>query len=783
MINVSERAMTIINSESRTFLSRLLVDDVQVSGEIRALKIYKGSCGDSQFAPGAVFAPYIDATLDYCTDLLEEKELKCQFGVIIEEDVEWYDIGYFTVKKPSSNAYSTSFTAVGRISAKAGGTYVSALSYPATIQDMLDEISTQAGVNINASIFDTSGTIDKKPEGYTHREMLATIAGIFFGFVTEDNQGNIVFGKFSTENNLIETDGDRTTTLPTFTDLNTEITGIKVVAIKNNEQEENVEKIFAKGVVKIAVANDFMTQELFDANVDNILHFTYRPGNVTISMGDFRIEPFDCMKVVDVGGNPHYVPCMSIVHTFDGGITTEIVAPGIENEEGSSGVFKGPMTQVLERYKAEILSVEKLLAKTASVEHLEANLAKINTAVIGDLFAKSGVITDLKIVDGYVTGQLNGVKINADVITTGTLAVDRLLVTGKDSIVYQINADSSGLSAEELKDEVYQKYLNGTDIVANSITAAQINVEELFSTKITATDLHITGNSTFDGRLDGATGVFSGDLKAKTIDIFAGDDIKYTELFLDDYAIHLLCADENADGTGSDISIYKEYMFITSSEIFLSGKIYSEDSVYSSANLWFSYEDEEVSDRGVLTQWADGGNHYIVSLNSNKLNTGVGWAGSSTYSTTTTIRGRTCKVQNASGTSSLSDERLKKDFATMKNWEEFYQLLEPYAFRMKNGNSGRYHMGFKAQQVEEALLSTGLTTSDFAGLVKMKYVKDEDDAENTALYETLGIKEGDDEYSLIYTEFVALNTYIIQQLMNRVKTLEGIVLNTEVSGI
>ena len=153
-----------------------------------------------------------------------------------------------------------------------------------------------------------------------------------------------------------------------------------------------------------------------------------------------------------------------------------------------------------------------------------------------------------------------------------------------------------------------------------------------------------------------------------------------------------------------------------------------------------------------------------MERNSDGLTSAFGWAGSSSYATVTMLRGRTCQVKNSSGTSSLSDERLKKDFTELDAWDAFYDALKPCAFKMKNGNSGRYHMGFKAGQVEEALLAAGLTTKDFAGFIRTPYVPDENDPEGSAVYAEAGIEPGDDELGLIYTEFTALNTYQIQQL-------------------
>jgi uncharacterized repeat protein (TIGR02543 family) len=111
-----------------------------------------------------------------------------------------------------------------------------------------------------------------------------------------------------------------------------------------------------------------------------------------------------------------------------------------------------------------------------------------------------------------------------------------------------------------------------------------------------------------------------------------------------------------------------------------------------------------------------------------------------------------------------SDERLKKDFAELDRWSDFYYSLKPVAYKMKNESDDRYKIGFKAQQVEQALTDSGLSNRDFAGIVKTKYVNEEHDPEGTTTYEEIGIKPGDYVYKLAYTEFVALNTYEIQKL-------------------
>lgn len=186
----------------------------------------------------------------------------------------------------------------------------------------------------------------------------------------------------------------------------------------------------------------------------------------------------------------------------------------------------------------------------------------------------------------------------------------------------------------------------------------------------------------------------------------------------------------------------------------------------------FASSNDYTKEFSIYCPWKDGANHDLLVRNVDGLYAAVGWAGSSSYKTTIRLRGQTCQYANASGTTILSDERLKDDFQSLDKWEGFFDNLEPCAFKLKNGSSGRYHFGFRAQQVKESLEKAGLTTKDFAGFVTTKYDIDEDDPETTELYEQLGIKPGDDVHGLIYTEFVALQHNEIKKLKERVKNLE-----------
>ena len=106
--------------------------------------------------------------------------------------------------------------------------------------------------------------------------------------------------------------------------------------------------------------------------------------------------------------------------------------------------------------------------------------------------------------------------------------------------------------------------------------------------------------------------------------------------------------------------------------------------------------------------------------------------------------------------SSLSDFNYKKDISTYtQEYENFYDLLKPKKYKYINNNSDRFHTGFVAQEVVEALERSNLTTQDFAGVMLM------DKGLST------------EHWRLRRDEFVSLNTWQIQKLKSRVALLES----------
>lgn len=175
--------------------------------------------------------------------------------------------------------------------------------------------------------------------------------------------------------------------------------------------------------------------------------------------------------------------------------------------------------------------------------------------------------------------------------------------------------------------------------------------------------------------------------------------------------------------------------------------------------------------------WSDGAYHNLISKDANSNSAFFGPANINISNVVTGLRGQTVRIYShkkgavylgSSGSTAItSDENLKNLYDIDERYEKFFKLLEPKTYIYKH-NGRRKHMGFGARQVEESLLSAGLTTEEFAGILRDTDViisADEAGMDEDQHYSEL--------YSLRYEEFISLNTYMIQKLYKRVEELEA----------
>lgn len=169
----------------------------------------------------------------------------------------------------------------------------------------------------------------------------------------------------------------------------------------------------------------------------------------------------------------------------------------VNNLEATFGSFEELTTTELTAIKATIqeLDAEKISAEEADLKYATIDFANIGTAAIENFFSKSGMIGDLVVGDGTVTGELIGVTIRGDNIIAGTIQADKLVIKGEDGLYYSLNVNGETVEAQQTN----QNALDGSHIIAKSIAATKISVKDLVAFDATIGGYNITDEALYSG--------------------------------------------------------------------------------------------------------------------------------------------------------------------------------------------------------------------------------------------------------------------------------------------
>lgn len=341
---------------SRRFKARITTGEKIFQDEILTMTINLGSCGDTAFSFGTVFSSYAEIVLADTGQFLAGQELFIEIGLYLQDNtIEYVPLGYFTAS--SENISKTQ----GKISLKAAdrfsacqSPYKARISYPAKIGDVLNDISAQTGIVIATSL-NVSGTINKMPSNTTCLDLLGDIAGLLGGFCCVDRAGIVRINSFPS-----------TVTREVLEQITMEHSfeeGVYKVGKISVSVGDDADTVYtdSDGLGNgIAVENPYITQPLFDSLKNKLIGYMYHPGTLSF-LGDPRLDATDMISIA-IDGETKTVPCMNIVHDFDGGLTTTVTAPG---RSASDEQLKGPLQ----------IQVEKA-RKAAEQAKIKANLAE-----------------------------------------------------------------------------------------------------------------------------------------------------------------------------------------------------------------------------------------------------------------------------------------------------------------------------------------------------------------------------------------------------------------------
>ena len=177
------------------------------------------------------------------------------------------------------------------------------------------------------------------------------------------------------------------------------------------------------------------------------------------------------------------------------------------------------------------LETNKLSAEDADIRYLNVDFSKIDKAWLQEFYAQSGIIKDLVIGESTVTGHLVGVTISGDLIEGNTVKADKLVIKGEDGLYYKLNIEGGSTVTEQLTEEMLQNGLDGNNIIANTITAEKISVDDLIAFDATIGGFNIGSNSIYSGVKDSINNTTRGIYLDNEGQLYFGDDTNYIRYY------------------------------------------------------------------------------------------------------------------------------------------------------------------------------------------------------------------------------------------------------------
>ena len=366
--NVSEQFATTIRSPSRTFNLRLKINGKWIDAVFKKMSYETASTSDEGIQIGSAVAAKIELTVKRINELFENTEIPIEIGLKLPSGkYEYIPLGFFTAEHPTLDQATTTFTAYDRMM-KTTGVYVSELTYPASAESVLKEISTGCGVPCNVSGLNGI-TIDTAPVGYTYREVIGYIASLAGGFACVDRTGTIVI-KWYEDNGYTINESRIMTFEKNESDYHLDYLTCNV--------DSNTSFTVGSGTLGITFDNPHTTEEKLNSVYKKVRGFAYRGASLK-TLGDIRLDPWDIVTVEELG-KTYKVPVMNITQEYDGGLAMTITAYG-KTETETETDYKGPSTKLAERTYAEMMLTKELVAKKVDAEWVKANTVTAETIV------------------------------------------------------------------------------------------------------------------------------------------------------------------------------------------------------------------------------------------------------------------------------------------------------------------------------------------------------------------------------------------------------------------
>jgi hypothetical protein len=501
MYQASKKFGDAIAGSNRKFNTRLLENEKVL---VESVKNFTITSGAEEITIGSAVASYVQATIENKGIALSGKEVSLEIGVEVDGEMEYIPMGLYTIQNPKIESNKVTFTAYDRLASRCNGAYYSKLGYPVDAVDILAEISTMAGVAIDTSTVQRGIQVNQRAiieegdyneeteesevittyvnpfDGYTYKETIGFIAGLFGKFAICGRTGMIEFRwyqgiDYEIPSNIFYNDLQETE----------ESFSIKRLTCDNSDQTLSS----GSGATGISMQNPVMTQSILDGVYNTVQGLVFTPAALRF-IGDTRLDIGDIVTAVKNDGTKFTIPTISLITSYDGGLMQTIASYGNTAEEDDSDT-KGPITEMAERVEYELAFVKKLMvdnltATNATIKNLSGDVLKFKTGEFETLK------TDVANFKQTFTDDLQASNAKINTLESDHATFKEVTATNLNATNARIaNIEADYLKATDAK-LTYATItnLNTTNAEITKLKTKDAEIDKLVATKATITDLN-----------------------------------------------------------------------------------------------------------------------------------------------------------------------------------------------------------------------------------------------------------------------------------------------------
>lgn len=333
MLTQSKETRNAWRASQRTLDIKVTVDGKTYGAtDINSLKYDSGAYNGDTFAIGSTYSNTVQIEFSHLVEGLKlGMEVRPSIGIKTSSGYVYESLGVFIISSEIKMDRNNNLTTVSASDRFCGleGAYVSKLTYPAKVLDVIAEICAQSGVKANVddlARLPHQADLPAPITGQSYRKALDWIAQLYVGYALFDRQGLFTIRTISEPNYELDPSQYEQAGL-TKNEVAYKINGIQcqvTLTTKTRDGESTEEtKTYQAGDAtgsQIKLENNIMTPQRLNDIWEQLKDLTFYPFSLNW-FGNPAIEAGDWLRLEDKQGNSFVVPNSSYTLDFNGGLS------------------------------------------------------------------------------------------------------------------------------------------------------------------------------------------------------------------------------------------------------------------------------------------------------------------------------------------------------------------------------------------------------------------------------------------------------------------------------